>query len=204
MGLGFMEQTRKLRVVIADDEAVIRMGLKQMVEALGHRVTATAVNGAEALEKTKRLRPDLLLLDIKMPQQDGLTVAETLASEMPLPIVMLTAFSERSLIERAANAAVMGYLVKPIHENKLGPMIELAVARFEAMQTAAREAYRLQGQLEARSLIDDAKRVLMATGLSEEEAYYRLQMTARDKRRSMREVAEAVIAVGQGSSKLGE
>jgi response regulator NasT len=194
-----MEQTGTLRVVIADDEAVIRMGLKQMVESLGHQVVATATNGEEALETTKRLKPDVLLLDIRMPKKDGLVVAETLATDMPVPTVMLTAYSERSLIERAANASVMGYLVKPIHENKLGPMIELAVSRFEAMRNTAREAHKLRGQLEARELIDAAKQILVATGLSEEEAYYRLQMTARDKRRSMREVAEAIIAVGQNS-----
>ncbi|MDH3676028.1 MAG: response regulator [Anaerolineae bacterium] len=194
-----MEQTGTLRVVIADDEAVIRMGLKQMVESLGHQVVATATNGEEALETTKRLKPDVLLLDIRMPKKDGLVVAEILATDMPVPTVMLTAYSERSLIERAANASVMGYLVKPIHENKLGPMIELAVSRFEAMRNTAREARKLRGQLEARELIDAAKQILVATGLSEEEAYYRLQMTARDKRRSMREVAEAIIAVGQNS-----
>ena len=115
---------------------------------------------------------------------------------MPLPIVMLTAFSEKSLIERAANAAVMGYLVKPIHESKLGPMIEIALTRFEAAQAAAQEVYKLRHQLETRELIDAAKRVLMATGLSEAEAYSRLQMTAREKRTSIRQVAEGIIAVG--------
>ena len=148
-----MEVKGVLRVVIADDEAVIRMGLSHMVTTLGHRVVATAANGDEALETVKRLKPDLLLLDIKMPEKDGLTVAEILAGEMPLPIVMLTAYSERSLIERAANASVMGYLVKPIHENKLEPTIELAISRFEVMQHTAREAYKLRGQLETRDLV---------------------------------------------------
>jgi response regulator NasT len=187
---------KSLRVIIAEDEAVIRMGLKALVTSLGHQVVDTAANGLDALEKTKRLKPDLLLLDIKMPVKDGLTVAETLAKEMPLPIVMLTAFSEKALIERAANAAVMGYLVKPIHEGKLGPMIEIALARFEAAQQAAQEAYKLRHQLETRELIDAARRVLMATGLSEAEAYSRLQMSAREKRTSMREIAEGIIAVG--------
>lgn len=192
-----MAEEKVLRVLIADDEAVIRMGLKSLVTSLGHQVIDTAANGNDALEKTKRLKPDLLLLDIKMPGLDGMVVAETLAAEMPLPIVMLTAFSEKSLIERAANAAVMGYLVKPIHESKLGPMIEIALARFEAMQIAAQEAYKLRHQLETRELIDAAKQILMATGLSEAEAYTRLQMTAREKRCTMRQVAEAVIAVGK-------
>jgi response regulator NasT len=159
-------------------------------------VLDTAANGRDALEKTRQLKPDLLLLDIKMPGLDGMAVAETLAAEMPLPIVMLTAFSEKSLIERAANAAVMGYLVKPIHEGKLGPMIEIAMARFEAMQTAAQEVYKLRHQLETRELIDAAKKILIATGLSEAEAYNRLQMTARERRCTMREMAEKIIEVG--------
>jgi response regulator NasT len=192
-----MVEKQILGIMIADDEAVIRLGLKAMVTALGHRVVATAANGKDALEKAKSLEPDLLLLDIKMPELDGLTVAETLAIEMPLPILMLTAYTEKTLIERAANAAVMGYLVKPINEEKLGPAIDLAVARFKTMRATAREVYRLRGQLEARELVDAAKRILIETGLSEAEAYQRLQMTARAKRRSMRQVAEAVIAVGQ-------
>lgn len=195
-----MAEKKILRIIIADDEAVIRMGLKALVGSLGHQVVETAANGLDALEKTRRLKPDLLLLDIKMPGLDGLTVAETLAAEAPLPIVMLTAFSDKELIERAANASVMGYLVKPIHEGKLGPMIEIAMTRFEAMQTTAREAYKLRHQLETRELIDAAKKILIATGLSEAEAYSRLQMTAREKRCTMREVAEAVIMVGGKSA----
>lgn len=192
-----MDKKGVLRIVIADDEAVIRMGLSHLVTVLGHRVAGTAANGNQALDSVKQLKPDLLLLDIKMPEKDGLAVAEILAAEMPLPIVMLTAYSERSLIERAANASVMGYLVKPIHENKLGPAIELAIARFELMQNTAQEAYKLRNQLEARELVDAAKKILITTGLSEAEAYQRLQMTAREKRCTMRQVAEAVIAVGQ-------
>jgi response regulator NasT len=194
-----MTERSALRVIIADDEAVIRMGLSQMVTSLGHTIIATAANGKDALEKTKQFNPDVLLLDIKMPEMDGLEVAETLQAEMPVPIVMLTAFSERSLIERAANASVMGYLVKPIHESKLGPAIEVALARFELMQAKAQEVYKLRGQLESRNLVDAAKQILVTTGLSEAEAYKRLQMTARRKRLSMRQVAEAVIAVGQNA-----
>jgi response regulator NasT len=192
-----MEQNKVLRIVIADDEAVIRMGLKQMIGALGHHVVGTAVNGDEALEVTTRLTPDLLLLDIKMPDKDGLAVAEILTRQMPLPIVMLTAYSDRALIERATNAAVMGYLVKPIHESKLGPSIELAVSRFEAMRTVAQQVDKLRGQLAAHDIVNDAKRILIAGGLSEEEAYKRLQFMARNKRCSMRQIAEAVIAIGQ-------
>lgn len=192
-----MTEKKRLRVIIADDEGVIRMGLKTMVSSLGFLVVETAANGDDALEKTLRLKPDLLLLDIKMPGKDGLTVAEALAEEMPLPIIMLTAYTEKALIERAINASVMGYLVKPITENKLGPMIEIAIERFENMRVAAQKAYKLRNQLESRELVDAAKQILVATGLTEAEAYLRLQMAAREKRRPMRQVAEAVIAVGQ-------
>ncbi len=145
----------------------------------------------------KRLKPDLLLLDIKMAEMDGLTVAEKLAVEMPLPIVMLTAYPDRSLIERAANAAVMGYLVKPIHEAKLGPLIEVAIERFAEMRVVSHKAYQLRSQLESHELVESAKRILMATGIPESEAYYRLQMTARQKRRSMRQIAESIVMMGR-------
>jgi response regulator NasT len=192
-----MANTKVLRVFIADDEAVIRMGLEAMVTSLGYRMVGTAANGNDTLKKVEVLRPELLLLDIKMPGKDGLSVAETLTATSPLPIIMLTAYTEKSLIERAINAAVMGYLVKPITESKLGPMIELAIERFAEMQMVAQEAYKLRHKLESQDLINAAKRILVTTGLSETEAYHRLQMTARQKRRSMREVAEAVIAVGE-------
>lgn len=188
---------KKVRILIADDEAVIRMGLKSMVTSLGYEVAGTAINGDHALKKATALKPDLILLDIKMPGKDGLTVAETLATEQPIPIIMLTAYTDQALIERAANAAVMGYLVKPINETRLGPMIELALMRFEEVRKVAQEAYQLRSQLESRELIDAAKRILVAAGLSEAESYKRLQMAAREKRRPMWQVAEAVIAVGQ-------
>lgn len=191
-----MSKNDTLKIVIADDEAVIRMGLQAMLTGMGHQIVGTAANGADALKTVKRLKPDLLLLDIKMPKMDGLEVAEALAQEHPLPIIMLTAYTEKSMIDRAVSAAVMGYLVKPVHETKLAPTIEVALSRYASMQTIAQEAYTLRNQLEARELIDSAKRILVATGLSEDEAYKRLQMTARNKRIPMRQVAEAVIAVG--------
>jgi response regulator NasT len=192
-----MNQHKTLKIFIADDEAVIRMGLKAIVTSLGHQVVGTAANGQDALDKIRHMKPDLLLLDIKMPIMDGLTVAETLVREMPMPIVMLTAYTDKELIERAVNASVMGYLVKPVHESKLGPNIELAMERFKATRAIAKQAYNLRNQLESREMVDTAKRILVATGLSESEAYSRLQMTARSKRRSMRQIAEAVISVGQ-------
>ncbi len=192
-----MSENNRLKLFIADDEAVIRMGLKAIIATLGHQVIGTAANGHDTLTKTKRLKPDLVLLDIKMPGMDGLTVAERLAAEYPLPVVMLTAYTDKTLITRAANASVMGYLVKPIDEGKLRPIIDIAVERFKNTREIAQKAYRLRNQLESRELVETAKRILVATGLSESEAYSRLQMTARSRRRSMRQVAEAIISVGQ-------
>jgi two-component system, response regulator PdtaR len=192
-----MVDKKSLRIVIADDEAVIRMGLQAMLSSLGYQVVGTAANGLDALAKVKDLKPDLVLLDIKMSGMDGLAVAEVLAVEMPLPIIMLTAYTEKTLIERAVNAAVMGYLVKPIDESKLGPAIAVALDHYKAMQETAQKLFKLRDQLKARELIDAAKQILVSAGLTEDDAYRRLQMTAREKRRPMREVAEAVIAVGQ-------
>lgn len=183
-----------LRIMIADDEAVIRMGLKVMAQSLGYRVVATASDGADALETALRVRPDLLLLDIKMPEMDGLAVAEHLAAKAPLPIVMLTAFSQKALVERAVNASVMGYLVKPVKEETLGPTIELALNRFEVARAVAAQATSLKEQLETREQVDAAKSLLMDHGLSENEAYHRLQAAARKRRVSLRQIAERVIA----------
>jgi len=188
-----MSLTDSLRVVVADDEAVIRMGLKTMLHALGHTVIATARNGQEAIERVKQFGPDLLLLDIKMPDMDGLTAAQILAREHPLPIVMLTAYSQKSLVEKAVNAYVMGYLVKPIDENKLGPNITLAVARYREMQTTTSEVNQLRAQLAERLFIDQAKRLMMEQGLSENEAYHELQAAARKRQISLADMAKRII-----------
>jgi len=195
--------TQPLRIVIADDEAVIRLGLKSMLESLGHYVVGTAADGDRALTLIAERKPDLVVLDIKMPGLDGLTVAERLAHENPLPVVMLTAYSQQALVERAVGASVMGYLVKPVREESLGPTIEIAVARFEAVQAIRAEAGDLRERLVARQAVDEAKRLLMMlAGWSEAEAYRRLQMASRQTRRSMRAAAEAVIAAGGDPSSL--
>ncbi|MFQ5575430.1 MAG: ANTAR domain-containing response regulator [Anaerolineae bacterium] len=191
-----MEAT-SLRIIIADDEAVIRMGLKTMVRALGHTVVATARNGDEAIARVKQLQPDLLLLDIKMPGLDGLTVAKTLAEENPLPVVMLTAYSQKKLIEEAVAAPVMGYLVKPVDEAKLAPALEMAVTGFKDRAAAAAEATRLKQRLDARNLIARARQLLMAQGITEAEAYHRLQAAARRRQISLAEQAKRVINRGK-------
>jgi AmiR/NasT family two-component response regulator len=192
-----------LRIVIADDEAVIRLGLQAMLEALGHQVVGMAADGELALTLITDHKPDLAILDIKMPGLDGLTVAERLAQESPLPVVILTAYSQQALVERAVGASVTGYLVKPVREELLGPTVELAVARFQALEAIRNEVDDLRQQLAARRTVDKAKRLLMMrTGWSEAEAYRRLQMGGRQTRRSMQSVAEAVIAADGDPSSL--
>jgi AmiR/NasT family two-component response regulator len=192
-----------LCIVIADDEAVIRLGLQAMLEALGHQVVGMAADGELALTLITDHKPDLAILDIKMPGLDGLTIAERLAQESPLPVVILTAYSQQALVERAVGASVTGYLVKPVREELLGPTVELAVARFQALEAIRNEVDDLRQQLAARRTVDKAKRLLMMrTGWSEAEAYRRLQMAGRQTRRSMQSVAEAVIAADGDPSSL--
>ena len=191
-----MRDRKRYRIVIADDEGVIRLGLRTMVRALGHRVVGMARTGEEAVNLVRQFSPDVLLLDIKMPKMDGIAVAQKLSAEMPLPIVMLTAFSEQPLVAQAAAAAVMGYLVKPVDESKLAPMLELAVARFAERRTVQRQVETLQTKLAARDVIEQAKKELMAQGLTEREAYHQLQTAARAERKSIAAVAASVLRQG--------
>ena len=186
---------RRLRILVADDESIIRMGLRTMLTELGHEVLL-ASNGREALEFARTARPDLALLDIQMPLTDGLEAAKVIARKHPMPLLILTAYSEQDLIERAAQLPIQGYLVKPVNERDLAAAIGVAVARFEEAQTLAREKAELQESLEARKLVDRAKAVLMKSGLSEEEAYLAIQRRAREARVSMRQAAEAIISKG--------
>jgi len=189
-----MTERKSLRVIVADDEAVIRMGLKSMLHTLRHKVIETARSGTEAIEKVKQFGPDLLLLDIKMPDMDGLEAANILAEQAPLPIVMITAFSEKSLIDRAGEARVMGYLVKPIDEQKLGPTLDIAVARFAEIQAKLKEADDLKRRLAGRALIEQAKQRMINQGLSEDEAYHRLQASARRRQISLAEMARRMVS----------
>jgi len=183
-----------LRIVIADDEAVIRMGLRAMLEERGYRVVGEAGDGRRLLELVERLRPDLVFLDIKMPGLDGLAAAERLAETHRLPVIVLTAYGERDLVERARQAGVMGYLMKPLREADLQPAIEVALARFRDLQALAQEVSGLQETLEARKLVERAKGALMQRlGLSEEDAYMRMQRASRNTRRPMKEIARRIL-----------
>jgi response regulator NasT len=178
--------------LIADDEPLIRMGLGAMLQELGHRSTA-ASNGREALQMARHQRFDLAILDIKMPYTDGLQAAETLARTMPLPVILLTAFSEQDLIETATDLPIHGYLVKPVQPGQLAAAIAVARKRFADARQATEQAEALAQKLAGRKLVDRAKGLLMQGGLSEAEAYDLLQRRARNTRRSLDEVAREIL-----------
>jgi len=182
-----------MRILIADDESIIRLGLKAMLEGLGHQVWA-ATNGREALQMVPRHDPELAILDIKMPFTDGLQAAKTLARTHPLPILLLTAFSEQDLIEKATDLPIQGYLIKPIQPAELSAAINVAYKRFWEQQALSDHAAKLQETLEIRKLVDRAKGKLMESGLSEEQAYQVIQREARNKGRSMKDAALAILA----------
>ena len=185
------------RVVIAEDEALIRMDLAEMLAEEGYDVVGQAGDGATAVELAERERPDLVILDVKMPVLDGIAAAERIAEARIAPVVILTAFSQRELVERARDAGAMAYLVKPFTRSDLVPAIEIAVSRFAELGALAGEVSDLAEQLSARKAVDRAKGVLQRQlELSEPEAFRWIQKTAMDLRLSMRQVAEGVITHG--------
>ena len=181
-----------MRILIADDESIIRMGLKKMLQEMGHEVV-TAVNGREAIGMAQQHQPDLAILDIKMPYTDGLQAAKTISQTAPLPILLLTAFSEQDLIEKATDLPIQGYLLKPIKPAELSAAIAVARKRFEESQAAAERAQQLETTLTERKLIDRAKGKLMETGMSEAEAYQALQAYARKNQQTIIQVARALL-----------
>jgi two-component system, response regulator PdtaR len=182
------------RIIIADDESLIRLDLREMLTHLGYDIIGEAGDGRSAMELAKRLRPDLVIMDIKMPEVDGISAAEGLTQDRIAPVVLLTAYSDQALVERAKEAGVVGYVVKPFREAELMPVIELSLARFEEFQALEREVGDLKEALESRKIVERAKGVLMeAHGLRESEAFHRIRKTSMDARKSMREVAEAIL-----------
>jgi response regulator NasT len=182
----------KIRILVAEDETIIRLDLVEMLTEAGYEVIAQAENGAVAIELAKLHKPDLAILDVKMPEVDGITAAEQIISISP--VLMLTAFSQRELIERARDAGVMAYVVKPFSINDLVPAIEIAISRHRQMKSLEAEVADIYERLESRKVIDRAKGILMkALNLSEPEAFSWIQKTAMDRRISMKEVAAAVI-----------
>jgi response regulator NasT len=188
-----------LRVVIAEDEALIRMDLAEMLVDEGYDVVGQAGDGQQAVELAEGLRPDLVILDVKMPVLDGIAAAERIAGQRIAPVVMLTAFSQRDLVERARDAGAMAYLVKPFSQSDLAPAIEMAVSRFAEITVLESEVADLADQLETRKAVERAKNVLQRDlGLTEPDAFRWIQKTAMDLRLSMRQVADGVITHGPG------
>jgi AmiR/NasT family two-component response regulator len=184
----------KLRIVIADDEPIILLDLRQMLEELGMSVVGEASDGAQAVEKARTLKPDLAILDVKMPTMDGIEAARILHEERLAPVILLTAYSDRELIQRAKQAGVYGYIVKPFKQADLTPAIEVALARYQEARELEQQVDDLKEALETRKLIERAKGILMDTyGLREQEAYRRIQVQSMNTRKSMREIAEAII-----------
>ncbi|MGK5637273.1 ANTAR domain-containing response regulator [Streptomyces sp. URMC 126] len=182
------------RVVIAEDEALIRLDLKEMLEEEGYSVVGEAGDGETAVALAREHRPDLVILDVKMPVLDGISAAERIAAESIAPVLMLTAFSQRELVERARDAGAMAYLVKPFSKSDVVPAIEMAVSRFTELKALEKEVADLSQRLETRKLVDRAKSVLQTQyGLTEPAAFRWIQKTSMDRRMSMQQVAEAVI-----------
>ncbi len=187
------------RVVIAEDEALIRLDLKEMLEEEGYEVVAEAGGGETAVKLAEEHRPDLVILDVKMPVLDGISAAERIAATRIAPVVILTAFSQRELVERARDAGAMAYLVKPFTKADLVPAIEMAMSRYQELTQLEREVTDLQQRLETRKLVDRAKGILMTEyGMTEPQAFRWIQKTSMDRRLTMREVAQAVIDGGDG------
>jgi two-component system, response regulator PdtaR len=186
------------RVVIAEDEALIRLDLKEMLEEDGYVVAGEASDGEAAVKLTESLRPDLVIMDIKMPGLDGISAAERITADHLAPVVILTAFSQRDLVLRARDAGAMAFLVKPFTKADLVPAIEIAVSRFQEFSALESEVSSLKDRLEVRKLLDRAKGILQAErGLTEPEAFRWIQKSSMDRRMTMRAVAEEVLQAAQ-------
>ena len=187
-----------LRILIADDESIRLLSLRAQLAALGHRVVAEASTGEEAVVLAASTQPDLAILDIKMPLVDGIEAAERITQARPIPIILLTAYSEAQLVERAAQANIDAYLMKPVSEEDLLPALTLALTRFKQFQALHREVVDLREALEARKVIEKAKGILMRRlDLTEEEAFRRLQRQSQEGNRKLAQVAEAIVVADQ-------
>ena len=184
-----------IRVIIAEDEALIRLDLKEMLEEEGYSVVAEVGDGQQAVDRAKELNPDLVILDIQMPVLDGLSAAEQIASARIAPVIVLTAFSQRELVERARDVGAMAYLVKPFSKHDLVPAIEVARGRFAEMAALDGEVRSLEERLETRKVIEQAKgRLMTQQGITEAEAFRWIQRTAMNQRTSMKALAETILA----------
>lgn len=191
---GQADEAARRRVLVAEDEALIRLDLAEMLREEGYAVVGEAADGEQAVAMAEELRPDLVILDVKMPKMDGIDAAAKITGDRIAPVVILTAFSQRDLVMRARDAGTMAYLVKPFAKRDLVPAIELAVSRFSELQALESEVAGLTDRLETRKVIDRAKGLLMTSqGLTEPDAFRWIQRTAMDRRTTMKAVAEAVV-----------
>jgi response regulator NasT len=189
---------QQLRLVIADDESIIRMNLRETLVGLGYLVVGEAGDGVSVINLARELRPDLVVMDIKMPKLDGIQAAQVLTEEKIAPVLLLTAYSDRELVDRAKEAGVVNYIVKPFREGELLPAIEIALGRFAEFREIEREINDLKDTLETRKLVERAKGVLMDTqGLKEQEAFRKIQQLSMNTRKSMREIAQAILLTAQ-------
>ena len=190
-----MPQTR---LVIADDESLIRMNLKETLVGLGYLVVGEAGDGVSAINLARELRPDMVIMDIKMPKLDGIKAAEVLTQERLAPVVLLTAYSDRDLVERAKEAGVVSYLVKPFREADLLPALEVAMARFSELRALDKQLGDLKESLETRKVVERAKGFLMEKqGLSETEAFRKIQQLSMNTRKPMKEIAQSIMLAAQ-------
>lgn len=186
-----MEQPR---VIVADDESIVRMDLREMLESLGYLVVGEVGDGESAVHLSRELKPSIVIMDIKMPGMDGIEAGRILTEERIAPVLLLTAYSQQDLVDRAKDAGVMAYIVKPFQESDLAPAIEVALQRWSEFRALEREVEDLKEALETRKLVDRAKGILMDTqGLSEADAFRRIQKTSMDQRKPMKDVAEAIV-----------
>lgn len=186
-----------MRVLIAEDESLIRLDLKEMLEEEGHEVVGEARDGAEAISLARSLAPDMVFMDISMPGVDGIEAAQIIGEERIAPVVMVTAFSQATHVEQATEAGAMAYVVKPFTRSDIVPAMQVAASRFAEIIALSAEVAELSEQLETRKVLDRAKGILMSRGMTEPEAFKRLQRLAMDKRRSLREIAEAVVLASE-------
>jgi response regulator NasT len=186
------------RILIADDEPLIRMNLREALQEQGYLVVGEASDGQSAVNMARQLRPDIALLDVKMPHMDGVTAAQAIHSEAIAPVLLITAYSSRELVTQARDAGVLGYLVKPVREAELMPLIEVALARWTEQRRRQKELDQLRDRLESRKLIERAKGYLMdQQGMSEAEAFRKIQQLAMNSRKTMSEVAQAILLARQ-------
>src|ERR671937_517732 len=191
------------RILVAEDEVISRMDLREMLENMGYAVVGEAGDGIAAVNMARALKPDLVLMDIKMPELDGITAASTLSEERVTPVLLLTAYSDREFVDRAVDAGVMGYLVKPFAEAQLKPAIEVALERWKEVRQIQQDLAETKETLETRKLVERAKGVLMdSQNLKEAEAFRRIQRLSMNSRKSMREVAEAILLAHEAGHSL--